>query len=232
MLKPKPELLSEANRSELLGKLPVEIIRVEVQKHDNSRFSLFCHDSFLFGLPVALCESLEIGKGTMLTESLFRQIETEAIRDGLRSWLLNLLARKPYSRTQMIRKAGEYDSGIIRGILDEFEEKGWLNDESFARSLTRDKVNFRQWGPAKIRQQLSKAGVEVSMADQVLQEEIGSEIQKQQIEALVMKRKPHFLREPNALKRKKKIVDYLLRKGYDPGIVFKMADTLLTRLNE
>lgn len=233
--KPKPELFEDERRQQIIDQLPAVVSKIEVQKKDSGRFSVFIDGStFLFGLPIHLCERIGISKGFQLNEANINQIESEILRDSIRSWLLQLLAKRTYSRKQLERKCKEadYSTLVTNDILNEFEDRKWIDDEAYARAFVRDKSEFQRWGPAKIRQHLQKNGISKEIATRIIPELIGKDDQKQTISTLIEKRKRHFLREQDLLKRKKKMIDYLLRKGYDSNIVFGSIDTLINNLSE
>lgn len=233
--KPKPKLFDDERRQQIIDQLPAVVSKIEVQKKDTGRISVFIDEStFIFGLPIHVCERIGISKGYALNETNINQIESEILRDAIRSWLLQLLAKRIYSRNQLERKCieAEYNTLVTTDILNEFEDRKWIDDEAYTRAFVRDKSEFQRWGPAKIRQHLHKNGISKEITTKIIPELIGKEDQKQTISTLIEKRKRHFLREPDLLKRKKKMIDYLLRKGYDSNIVFGSIDTLINNLSE
>ncbi|MCC5926754.1 MAG: RecX family transcriptional regulator [Bacteroidetes bacterium] len=232
--KPKAQLFDDEHRQEVLDLLPVVISGIQVQVNDPSRVSVFADEKFLLGLPIHVSNTLGLAKGTEITETLFWQIESETHRDAIRSWLLGLLAKKPYSRMQLIRKCRQeqYNPEVVNAILDEFESRSWIDDYTYAKSFARDKAEFQKWGPAKIKQHLQKNGIAAGMASEVVKKVTGKEIQSDAIYTLIEKRKLHFLREENDTKRKKKIVDYLLRKGYDSDVVFSNIEAIMDSLTK
>lgn len=231
--KPKQTLFEEASRQEIIDSLPVVVSKIEVQKQDPTRVSIFCNDTFFVGLPIYVAENIGLKKGLVIDRSKLSEIESTVIRDGIRSWILRLLGSRTYSRKQLQTKCKQvsYNEDVVSSILDELSEKGWLDDSMYARAFARDKMNFQRWGPAKIRQQLSLNGVSSSVIQEVLNEEVSDVTQIEAMFSLVKKRTVHFLRESDTLKRKKKVIDFLLRKGYNHGIVFSNIDKLLNEIN-
>lgn len=231
--KPKAQLFDDDDRQEILGLLPVVVSEIRVQVRDATRVSIFANNTFLLGLPVHICNRLSLIKGSVIDTDLFSRIEGEVQRDAIRSWLLGLLAKKPYSRLQLVRKCREvdYDMRVVDEILDDFASRKWIDDEAFANSFARDKAAFQRWGPAKIKQQLRMLGIPDRMAEEAIKQNLPAEEQRSVVMDLVVKRKQHFLREENPQKRKKKIVDYLLRKGYDADIIFSSIDGVIRELN-
>lgn len=216
----------------LSGKVPFKISEVTVQKTDSTRVSIFSDGEFLFGISALDAHDLGLRKGIEVHSAQIKDICSAIDSDQVKSFLLRLLAKRPYPRRVLLAKLTS--KGFMRHsaerVLTEFEQKGWIDDASYARSYVNDKYNLAGWGPKKIEMYLKRDGV----SDQVIQSAIKTlEPNKSTIDTLlklVNKRKLHFLREKDTFKRKKKVVDYLLRKGFNPNEVFKHIDTLLQSL--
>lgn len=231
-MKPKSELFDSETRQDILNILPVTITSLSAQKRDPGRISVFGDKKFLFGLPAPALRKLDLHVDLVLTKEIFSEIESVVYKENIRTWLLILLGKRAYSRyllAEKCRKDG-YPIAVTTSILDEFENKGWINDESYARAYANDKFRFQKWGPKKIRVNLLSKGISNKTAETVVSALIGSNDQIEMLHKLVEKRKNHFLRENDILKRKKKVVDYLLRKGYDHNLVFSQYEKLLPQI--
>ena len=124
-----------------------------------------------------------------------------------------------------------YDSEILDRIIAELEEKNYINNYAFAKKYVHDKFRFNNWGPNKIKAELSKKKIEKSTITHILEEEFDQQSKIETINVLIEKKKPSLLRtEPE--KRRKKIFDYLFRKGYDSSIILKEIDDLLESVNK
>jgi len=218
----------------LSGKVPFKISEVTVQKSDASRVSIFSEGEFLFGIAALDAHNLGLRKGFEVNSAQVKDICAAIDADQIRSSLLRLLTKRPYPRKTLLNKL--ISKGFVRHsvekVLTDFEQKGWIDDSSYAKSYVNDKYKLAGWGPKKIEMYLKRDGV----SDQIIQSAIkGLETNESLLETLqklVNKRKLHFLREKDTFKRKKKVVDYLLRKGFNPNEVFKHIDTLLLSLEK
>ena len=115
--------------------------------------------------------------------------------------------------------------------MDDFESRGWLNDYEFAKAYANDKYNLSGWGPNKIKMYLFREGISQQTIEKVLSKLDDDPDIYEILEKLVQKKKNHFLREKDTFKRKKKVVDYLMRKGFNGNDVFKFIDRLIINLN-
>ena len=73
---------------------------------------------------------------------------------------LRLLARREHSRLELSMKLRQrrVDAGVIEDVLDDFEERGWLDDGRFAEVFVRQRMDAG-YGPLKILADLQQRGV-------------------------------------------------------------------------
>ena len=103
-------------------------------------------------------------------------------------------------------------------IIVHLIEHNFLNEERFARSFARGKFRIKHWGKNRIvielkQRQISAANIKCGLT------EISEEEYQDTFDKLAEK---HWetIRETNALKKKKKFCDYLLRKGWESNLVY------------
>lgn len=218
----------EEKREEAQALLPAVISDIQVQKKNANRFSLFVENQFLIGVSEATLSQLNLKKGVTITPSLFQKIIESEDRFSAREYLFRILSRRDHSRKELQDKAYKkgYSGNFIEEILDEFEQKEYINDSKFALSYASDKFEFNNWGPYKIRTQLFKKGISKQVTEEVIQNVFGDEAIKESMVELIQKKKKRYLREPEE-KRRKKVFDFLMRKGYDSEYILKYMDELL-----
>lgn len=214
--------------------LPATITSIAVQKKNKQRYSLYVDEGFLVGVSEETLIDLELAKGMTITTALFQKIQRKEGRYAVKSYLMKLLARRDHARLELLRKAQnkDYPREVIENVLDELVEKGYLNEQSFAEKFTADKFNLNHWGPIKIRSHLYKKGVSKSVVQNTVEAFFeGRELGETYLN-LVLKRKRRFLKEEDKFKRKKKIFDYLNRKGFHPDSIFSHMDELMEAVSK
>lgn len=226
--KSKEEKLEEAKRL-----LPASISEIQVQKKNASRYSLFAEDQFLIGVSEATLTNLNLKKGVLVTPSLFEEIVEAENKWAAREYLFRILSRRDHSRKELRDKAYKkgYTGYFLEEILDEFEDKEYIDDEKFASKYASDKFEFNNWGPYKIRNQLFKKGISKPTAEKVIQDTFGEEAIRESMRELIKKKKRRYQREPKD-KRQKKMFDFLMRKGYNSEDILKQMDSLLAIVEE
>jgi regulatory protein len=223
--------MTSSGEDSKLPSLPAPISSIQPQKRRDERFSIFVNDEFLIGLSAPVVQDFKLKKGVEMTPSLFTRLQQAEYKQTVRDYLLNILGRRDHSKLELKRKAlrKDYPADLIDHYLAEFEKHGWIDESKFARSFALDKYRLNNWGPKKIRAALYQKGVHGSDVDRAL-EHLEQEEETDSFDHffhLVLKRKSRFLREENPVKRRKKVFDYLARKGYRPDQIFPHLDHLL-----
>ena len=96
-------------------------------------------------------------------------------------------------------------------------DNNFLNEERFAMSFARGKFRIKHWGRRRIVNELKSRNISIYNINKALKE-IPDHEYAETFEKLSAKEWEGSV-ENNILKRKKKVADYLLRKGYESDIV-------------
>ncbi|MDX1618164.1 MAG: RecX family transcriptional regulator [Balneolaceae bacterium] len=227
------EKKSDANR-DITRKLPAKITSIRPQKNNKDRYSLFIDGAFVIGIAESTLLEFQIEEGMELTPYLLNRLQQAEGREAVRTYCLRMLARRDHSRKELFDKARKKDhpADLVEGVLDELEEKGYLDDRTFARTFASDKSRLNNWGPAKIKAHLFKKGIPESIADEGIDAAFEELDLKETLFDLVKKKKRRFRREEDLFRRKKKIFDYLYRKGYRSESIFRVLDELAASVEE
>ncbi|WP_295178388.1 regulatory protein RecX [uncultured Christiangramia sp.] len=110
-------------------------------------------------------------------------------------------------------------------IIIELMQEGFLNEERFARSFVRGKFRIKKWGRIKITQELKKRGISSPIIKMGLTEIKESDYRTTLFE--LAEKKLEKINEPNEYKRKGKLADHLMRKGYESSLVFDSIQEIL-----
>ena len=107
----------------------------------------------------------------------------------------------------------------IDAIIFHLIENNFLNEERFATSFARGKFRIKQWGRRRIINELkarniSKYNIEIALKQFDEEEYLNAfnELADKQWDAI---------NERNILKKKKKVADFLLRKGFESSLVME-----------
>ena len=116
-----------------------------------------------------------------------------------------------------VRKA-EHDEIIASLIEDDY-----LNEERFARQFAGGKFRMKEWGRKKIYYGLKEKGISDYLIKTAMKE-INEEAYRKILGGLAEKKYAQ-LKGEQYLVRKKKTIDYLLQKGYEPELVTAVVNS-------
>ena len=110
-------------------------------------------------------------------------------------------------------------------IIIHLLEHNFLNEERFAKAFVRGKFNIKKWGKRRLYLELNKKDVVKSNIIAAISE-INDESYYKTFNNLAEKQ---FLaiKETNKLKKKKKLIDYLLYRGWESHLVYDKVNELI-----
>ncbi|MDT0690732.1 regulatory protein RecX [Salegentibacter sp. F188] len=107
-------------------------------------------------------------------------------------------------------------------IIIKLMQDNFLNEERFARSFVRGKFRIKKWGRVKINQELKLKDI----SNPIIKLALTEIEEKDYLSTLheVAEKKSKLIKEPNTFKKKKKLADHLLRRGYEASLVYEITD--------
>ncbi len=110
-------------------------------------------------------------------------------------------------------------------VIDELLRQGFLNEHRFAKAFVHDKFRLNSWGKVKIAYMLRAKHVEADVIDEVL-EQIDNDDYVALARSLA-ERKKRELAKVTPLEQQQKIVRFLMQRGFEPGIAWKVSTGLV-----
>ena len=110
-------------------------------------------------------------------------------------------------------------------IVGHLIQENFLNEERFARSFARGKFKIKKWGKNRIVNELKHRDISKYNITTALKE-IESKEYLNTFNALAKKRLSE-IREKDLQKRRKKLADYLLYRGWESGMVYEKVYELV-----
>ncbi len=104
-------------------------------------------------------------------------------------------------------------------------EHNFLNEERFAQSFARGKFRIKKWGKQRIVRELKYRNISQYNIKTALKEI--NEVEYLEAFHTLAEKKSATLSESNLNKRRKKLTDYLLYRGWEPQLVFAKVNELI-----
>ena len=115
---------------------------------------------------------------------------------------------------------------VIDTIIVYLIENNYLNEERFAKTFARGKFCIKKWGKNRIVRELKLRKISKCSIDSALKE-IDPDDYLHTLDELVQKRIAQVA-ERNIYKKKRKVADYLLYRGWEPNLVYEKINKLIT----
>ncbi len=114
----------------------------------------------------------------------------------------------------------------VEQIVTHLIQNNYLNEERFAKSYARGKFTIKKWGKIRItgelkHKEISKYNIQIALR------EIDDALYLKTLDALAKKRL-ELIVEANTQKRKKKLADYLLYRGWESHLVYDKIRELIS----
>lgn len=113
------------------------------------------------------------------------------------------------------------------GIIAALIEENYLNEERFAIAFAGGKYRVKQWGRVKIKYELKQKQVSEYCIKKALKQIDEDDYRKTLFE--LTEKKYASLKNEQYLVRQKKTADYLIRHGFEQGLVMEAIKTLIKK---
>lgn len=144
--------------------------------------------------------------------------------------MLSLSARSRREIEQKLEQVG-FPEEVIASVMEEIEARGWVDDEAFAEAWVGDRAARKGYGKRRLSMELQRKGIEKETISQALTQ-IEPEDELRHALPLAEKKWTYSTDLAQILREKRRIADYLLRRGFSHTIIQKVFEELMTNREE
>jgi len=108
----------------------------------------------------------------------------------------------------------------VETAMSQLIEEDYLNEERFAKAFAGGRFRMKHWGRVKIRSELKQRQVSEYCIKKAMKE-IHDDDYMAMLAKLLQQKLATLKGEKNVLVRKRKLLDYLLQKGYEYDLVMQ-----------
>lgn len=150
-----------------------------------------------------------------------------------RSYAFRLLAIRPRSRKELRDRLAKKDfpCQVIDSLIDDFTSRGFLNDEKFAKEWIQSRLNNNPKGFYLLKNELRQQGVSQQEAEQAI-EEAKEKVDEKTIALEIAKNKKRRFSGLDKEKAKRRVYDFLNRKGFKTSTIYEVIKELYGRGEE
>jgi regulatory protein len=110
-------------------------------------------------------------------------------------------------------------------IIVHLLEHNFLNEERFAKTFVRGKFKIKKWGKRRLTLELKRKDISKVNINQALSEI--NEAEYIEVFNNLAEKRLLSIKETNKFKKRKKLADYLLYRGWESHLVYKKVNELI-----
>jgi regulatory protein len=147
--------------------------------------------------------------------------DTEVLKKA-KGYALRLLKLRPRSCAELSRKMADkgYAGDVVSDVLDVLTHMGLMDDDAFAKAWLQYRLN-KPMGLRRITQELVQKGIS---KDKIRGhwDEIKENYDELEVVRALAKKRARQYNNVDPLKRKKRVMDYLARRGFQLDVIMKV----------
>jgi regulatory protein len=191
------------------------ITKIEPQKKNPKRVSIFIDDQFALGVDQELLLKFNLSEGVHLSREQLESLEREESLKQAKDIALRSLSRSPKSTREISKKLKEkgFQEQIIDVVIRDLEKYGYLNDTELARVFSESCLRTKPLGPRLLREKLYKKGLNRELIEATVEQFYQEHEEAELAGGLLAKRRRAYEGLDPRTARKRK-ADYLARRGF------------------
>ena len=204
------------------GSENMKITKIEQQKNNQDRWSVFIDEEFAFGVSTEEIFIFKLTVGKEISREELENLLKEKDYSKAKDIALKFLSYKARSEKEVRDKlvSKEVESMTIDRVIEFLKRYDYINDEKFANSYVRERIRLKLEGRKKLVYDLRQKGIKQEIIDHVLDNTDIDEIDQA---IKLLEKKVHDKTELD-IKEKQRIYQFLLRKGFSYDIIKKAFD--------
>lgn len=204
-----------------------KITRLEYQKNNKNRVNVYLNDIFAFGIDLNIMIKYSLTKDMELEDEFIEDILKSEEEISTYNYAISILARYSKSEYKLKQKMLQkgYDVVFIEKAIIKLKQNKYLDDERYSEMLIDNKINISKYGKKRIKEALYEKGIN----KEIIEDKINQLSDEDELErALIIgQKKLNTLIEQDTIKKKMKLTNFLIYKGFDYSIVKKTLEQLL-----
>lgn len=203
------------------------ITRLTQQKKGN-RVNVYLNGKFAFGVTLesALENHLKVGKE--LSPDEIETLRGKDFKDKVLARLLSFASRRPHSQKEILLwfRKKSVPSELHENLFNRLKNIDLLNDEEFAKWWVEQRVHFRSAPKKMLKLELRAKGISDEIIEKTLDE--SKALPDVELARKVLIKRYGKIPPLTDLKEKKRVYDFLLRRGFSYSVIKEALSTKLS----
>ncbi len=196
-------------------------------------FSVYVDGALAFDLSDEVLVKFGLKTGDSIDDQTVEKLSTSEAFHRAHQFAVNYLSYRPRSSKEVLdhlRRKG-YSPDLGKKVVQHLQKGGMINDIEFARLFVRDRLKRKHVGKAWMRRALYEKGISSHFVEKVFKEYISDDDQENAAQLAARKRLKiagPSLEKLDETKKRKRLVDYLLRRGFPTEVALRAVRTVLS----
>jgi regulatory protein len=207
---------------------PAKITKIEIQKKHKNRVSIFLNDEFAFGLDSEVAAKFDLKEGDVLNQQTITDLILKEENKKAKEKAYRYLAGRAHSekelRTKLLHKG--FSPAVVDQVISDLKAQHYVDDEAFALSYVHSRLVNKSVGEILLRRELWQKGIHEQIIEKALKEAYAEKSQLEVARELLVKRLSRY-KELNDWQKKKRLADFLLRRGFEWELVKEVIEEML-----
>jgi regulatory protein len=204
------------------------ITSLRFQKRSPDRVNVYLDGEFAFGLPAIEAAKLRVGQN--LEDHDIERLRSLDVEQKAYDRAVRFLAYRPRSEAEVRDRLERSDSdpAVIEAVIERLKAQSYLDDAEFARFWVEGRQRFSPRSTVALRQELRRKGLDDSTIAPAVAE-------LDAVAAAYQAARPRALRlsglaDSDPMLFRRKVGDFLLRRGFDYEVVREVVIRLMHEL--
>ena len=191
----------------------MKITKIEQQKKNKSRFSVFLDGEFSFGADKFTVVSYGLSEGAEITEEKLAEIKQGALTEDAKNYAARLISSRSYTEKVIREKLSAHtgDEETVQKTINFLKEYKLIDDLDYATRYAHDLVHLKKFGPKQVVWKLQEKGIPKDIAQKVASEFNFDDTVSENLKTLAQKKLAGNFDIKNIMKVKR----YLASRGYN-----------------
>lgn len=187
----------------------MKITAIKQQVKQADRYSISVDGKYAFSLSESGLLNTGLRLNQEFTENELEELRTRAVIDKAFGWALNLISHRSRSEWEIREylKRKEYEPDITEQAVGKLRERGYINDEDFARRWVESRRLLKATSKRRLSQELRQKRV----SDEAIEKVLAAD---ETDEAEVLKQLIERKRKQSRYQDDMKLMQYLNRQGF------------------
>lgn len=188
----------------------MKITDIKQQVRRKDRYSIYIDEKYSFALSESGLLNSGLSIGQDLSDEEIEQLKNFSAEDKGVYRVLDLVARRPRSRGEITDylKRKKYSGEEIEKILNTLSERGYIDDEDFAKRWVESRRLLKPISKRKLRLELMQKKVSEEVISSVLED---TEVDEKQVIRELIEKK----RKQTRYQDGQKLMQFLIRQGFN-----------------